>query len=132
MNKFLLFATTAFLSCVLAIGFSDAAIFKSVHGNQRRMSFDTTAVKKEIAAANQQLMESLLKGDSIGVANCYTWDAKFMNPNAPAMVGRKNIEAEFAGFINAGVTNLSLTTISLWGNKDLMAEEGTFTIGTKD
>ncbi|GAC1302831.1 MAG: hypothetical protein NVSMB24_08010 [Mucilaginibacter sp.] len=83
-------------------------------------------------AVNLNLTESLAKGDSVGIANCYTTDAKFMAPDRPAIVGRQNIQSTFAAFIKAGAAKLDLNMLNLWGNADVLAEEGTFTLSTKD
>jgi len=95
-------------------------------------AFDLTAAKQEIEAANRNFMEVLSKGDSVGLANCYTSDAKFMSPNAPAFVGRSNIQTAIAGFINAGITKAELKAVEVWGTADLLAEEGELTLATKD
>ena len=55
-----------------------------------------------------------------------------MGPNAPAIVGKKNIQSAVAGMINAGVGSVKLTTIDVWGTEAMMAEEGALTINSKD
>ncbi|MCB0562704.1 MAG: hypothetical protein KDD09_27320, partial [Phaeodactylibacter sp.] len=54
-------------------------------------AFDLATAKAEIEAANKEFMALLAAGDSVGLANYYTQDAKFMNAGAPAVSGRKNI-----------------------------------------
>ena len=95
-------------------------------------AFDITVAKKEIEEANSNFMNVLSKGDSVGLANCYTADAKFMSSNAPAVAGRNNIQSAVAGLINAGVTKLNLKLLDAWGTEALVAEEGEFTLATKD
>jgi ketosteroid isomerase-like protein len=95
-------------------------------------AFDLTAARKQIEDANGNFMSLLSKGDSIGLANCYTADAKMMEPNAPAVVGRKNIQGAVAGMMNSGVAQLNLTTSDVWGTEALLAEEGSFTLAAKD
>ena len=95
-------------------------------------AFDITAAKKEIQQANSNLMNLLSKGDSVGFANCYTADAKFMVPNAPAAAGRNNIQSVVAGLINAGVIKLDLKLQDVWGTEALLAEEGEFTLASKE
>ena len=77
-------------------------------------------------------MNFLSKGDSVGVASCYTTDAKFMASNVPAVAGRSNIQSVVAGFINGGVTKLNLKLLDVWGTEALVAEEGEMTLATKD
>ena len=50
-------------------------------------SFDLAAAQTEIEAASSNFMALFAAGDSVGVANLYTEDAKFMNTGAPAVVG---------------------------------------------
>lgn len=99
---------------------------------EEKATFDLSAAKQEIEAANRNFMDVLSKGDSVGLANCYTADAKFMSPNAPAFVGRSSIQTAIAGFINAGITKADLKAIDVWGTADLLAEEGELTLTTKD
>jgi ketosteroid isomerase-like protein len=132
MYKFSLFFIAFFSGCILLAGCSHSGASKSAGVNETQAAFDTTAAKREVEAANRNLTESLAKGDSVGVGNCYLSDAKFMASNMPAIVGRKNIQATFAGFIKGGATKLDLGMINLWGNADLLAEEGTYALATKD
>ena len=94
--------------------------------------FDITAAKKEIEQADSNFMNFLSKGDSVGLANCYTADAKFMGSNVPAVAGRNNIQSVVAGLINAGVAKLDLKLLDVWGTEALVAEEGEMTLTTKD
>ena len=62
--------------------------------------------------------------DSVGLANLYTQDAKFMNTGEPAITGRKNIQSALSGIMNSGITSVDLRTIGVWGTEDLITEEG--------
>jgi ketosteroid isomerase-like protein len=95
-------------------------------------TFDTAAAKKEIEAVNLHMSESIAKGDSVAAADCYLPDAKFMAANMPAIVGQKNIQSAFAGFIKSGITKLEINMTHAWGDSNLMAEEGTYALGIKD
>ena len=95
-------------------------------------AFDLAMAKTEIDAANKNFMDALGKGDSVGVANCYTADAKFMGPNGPAVVGRANIQSVIGGFIQGGITKLELTATEVWGNENFIGEEGVMTLSTSD
>lgn len=52
---------------------------------ETKPQFDLANAKKEIEAANKNVAELLAKGDSVGFANSYTEDAKFMEHNLPAI-----------------------------------------------
>jgi len=95
-------------------------------------AFDMVAAKAAIEASNQKFMTAMSNGDAAAIAGFYTEDAKFMAPNAPAMAGRAAIQAGNEDGFKAGFTQLALTLIDLWGNEDMLVEEGTYTIGTKD
>jgi uncharacterized protein (TIGR02246 family) len=95
-------------------------------------AFDLSIAKTEIEAMNKKFMEAVSKGDSVAVASYYTADAKFMGPNAAAVVGRGNIQSDIGGLIKAGLTKLVLTTTEVWGNENFVGEEGVMTLSTAD
>ena len=99
---------------------------------QKETAFDLVNAKKEIEAANKDFVELFAKGDSIGVANYFTKDAKSMGPNEPSHIGRSKIQTVYAGFIRAGDNQLGLTTTGVWGNKTMLAEEGIYTFSDKN
>lgn len=99
---------------------------------ETKPEFDLANAKKEIEAANQNLVELLAKNDSIGFANSYTEDAKFMGYNQPSTEGREAIQAIWAKNIKAGATNIQLTTLKVWGNETLITEEGLFDFKSKE
>lgn len=85
--------------------------------------FDIATAKKEIETQNMVFMNALLIGDSVGIANCYASDSKFMIPNSKAVVGRKNLIPIFSNFIKAGMTNFHIKIVDAWGNNDLLTVE---------
>ena len=52
-------------------------------------TFDLTTAKTEIIAASQDFMTFFAAGDSVGLANLYTQDAKFMMTGSPSISGRE-------------------------------------------
>ncbi|MBZ5859562.1 YybH family protein [Flavihumibacter profundi] len=131
MTKFSLFTVTCFFSFLL-FGCNNAEEPKETIEIDAKPVFDLTMAKKEIDSANQNFMDLVGKGDSIGVANCYTADAKFMGPNGPAASGRENIQPVIAGLIKAGPVKLDLAATDVWGNESMLAEEGVMSIATMD
>ena len=91
-------------------------------------AFSLDSAKAIIEASNAVFMESFTKGDSAGVAGCYTKDAKLMPNGMPAITGT----AAITGFVGAtarmGFKNYTLATTDVWGNADLLGEEGTFAL----
>ncbi len=130
MTKFSLFAAPLFFSFLL-LSCNDSDKPKLATEKEVKPIFDLSVAQKEIEAANRNFMDIMSKNDSVGVANCYTADAKFMAPNGPALVGRKSIQTGFSGLINAGISQIVLTTTNVWGDETVLAEEGAFTLGTK-
>ena len=131
-------AKIALLSSSLLIGFAmlsscnNADTSRKITETQIKSSFDLTVVKKEIEEANQNFMDLVAKGDSVGLANSYTADAKFMSAGAPAVVGRANIQKAMSDIVNSGITKVDLRLKEVFGTEDLIAEEGELTLYVKD
>ncbi len=87
-------------------------------------TFNLTTAKAEIEAANNEFMTFFAAGDSVGLANLYTQDAKFMNTGAPAITGRKNIQSALSGIMKSGISRVDLITVEVWGTEDFITEEG--------
>ncbi len=94
--------------------------------------FDLTKAKAEIEEANKNFMALVAAGDSVGIANLYTSDAKLMFAGKPADVGRANIQTTFSQILNSGVTKIDLKTIEVFGSEDLLAEEGEVIVYVND
>lgn len=128
----------ALLSSSLLIGFTmlssckNADTSKTTKEKETKSTFDLTIAKKEIEEANRNFMDLVAKGDSIGLANSYTADAKFMNAGAPAFVGRKNIQSAMSEIVKSGITKVDLRLKEVFGTEDLIAEEGELTLFVKD
>jgi len=95
-------------------------------------AFDMEAAKKAIEERNNLFMDLMSKSDSIGLANLYTKDAKFMIANNESAVGRSNIQSAFAGFLNSGIAKIELKTIGLWGDGNMLVSEDNWKLFTKD
>jgi uncharacterized protein (TIGR02246 family) len=97
-----------------------------------KSEFNLSTAKTEIEEANKNLMALIAAGDSVGVANLYTADAKVMFAGAPSVVGRASIQSKFSSILTSGVTKINLETKEVFGNEDLLAEEGQVTVYVKD
>jgi len=86
--------------------------------------YNLSVAKAEIEAANKEFMAFFAVGDSIGLANLYTQDAKLMMNDAPAISGRKNIQSALSGIMKSGISSANLITIDVWGMENLITEEG--------
>lgn len=115
---------------ILSVAF--AMILFACNKPTTKSEFDLANAKKEIEAANQNITNLLAKGDSVGFANSYTEDAKFMDNNAPSVEGRAKIQSLWAKFITSGATKIKLTTLEVWGDSAIITEEGLYDFKSKD
>ncbi len=128
MKKIRLLTSSFLTVCILISGCSNADKSKA----DEKSAFDLTTVKKEIEDSNRQFADLFVKGDSVGVANLYTTDAKFMDAGAPSVVGRPAIQSTMAGFIKSGLTKVDFKTTDVFGCDTLVAEEGLLKLYVKD
>ncbi len=91
-------------------------------------SFNLAAVKDSIVASNNRLSAAIAAGDSVALAALYTSDAKIMPANMPAMSGTAGITSFANEVFKMGIKNVKFEVADVWGGKDLVGEEGTFTI----
>lgn len=95
-------------------------------------AFDLSSARKEIEDVNQKMMEFVTKGDSAGIASCYTQDAKLMFSGSPTAVGRSSIQSAFGGMLSSGVDKAELKVIDVFGSEDYLVEEGEVAVYVKD
>ena len=124
--------TLLFALCSISIGFQSCNE-KSKEKESKVAGFNLTTAKAEIEAADKNFMALFAARDSVGLANSYTIDAKFMSAGAPAIVGRANIQTDMSHIIKSGITGIDIRTEDVFGTEDLIAEEGELTlfVGTK-
>lgn len=84
---------------------------------------DLSTLEKEIELRLREYENHLQNGDSIALGNMYMEDAEII----PSTVGRKNIIKVFGSMIRGGTTGSSFKTTKLWGNDQLLVEDGTGT-----
>ena len=116
-----------FTLCILAIGFQSCDE-KPKEKETPVDKFDLTIAKAEIEEANNNFMALVAAGDSVGLANAYTIDAKFMSAGAPSVVGRADIQTAMSGIVKAGITGVDIRLENVYGTEDLIAEVGELTL----
>jgi uncharacterized protein (TIGR02246 family) len=90
--------------------------------------FDMVAAKTEVQTQNEAFMVALNNGDAMGLANCYTQDAKFMQPNGEAVSGRENIQKLFSEWFKAGaMPTFSMKDVDMWGDENMLVVENQWT-----
>ena len=80
---------------------------------------DLSILEKEIELRLREYETHLKNGDSIALGNMYTLDAEII----PSTIGRDNITKAFGSMIRDSVTG-SFKTTNLWGNDELLVEQG--------
>ena len=85
--------------------------------------FDLVKAKAEIQAANDAFCKLIALKDSVGLADMYTEDAKFMNSGGPSAVGTKQIKSAMHEMFEFGITEAKITTLEVFGSKELLVEE---------
>ena len=121
-----------FLSfCITIIGCIFMLASCNSSKKEKKESFDMAEAKKGIEEQNFIFTEAMNKSDSVSAANCYTRDAKFMQPNTKATVGRNNILHVISNFMKSGMPKFSLNTKQVWGNNDLLISEDEWTFTDK-
>jgi hypothetical protein len=106
MNKYLssiaasLLIITALNSCTQKAAEADETIAIT--------EFNLETAKAEIEEANKNFMALVAAGDSVGLANAYTIDAKFMSAGAPSVVGRAGIQTAMSGIVESGITSVDM------------------------
>jgi ketosteroid isomerase-like protein len=93
---------------------------------------DSTEAAKTVAGEQQVFMDAFRKGDSIGVANVYTTDAKVMNAGMPAAEGRVSIIHFFGRIFKNGPLKITTKTLGVWNNATMIVEEGQWLMADKN
>src|SRR5476651_1520233 len=125
-KKFSIFNQPIALTAMVVLLFAAAGC--NTPAKESPAAFDLVTAQKAIDARNAVFMEAWGKGDSVAVANCYTADAKIMPPNEKASSGKDNILHVLAGVIKEAPGGIKMTTNNLFGNDDLLVEDGTWAL----
>jgi len=115
----------------LLLCFLVSASFIACTNQETKSIFDLNNAKKEIEAANKEISDLLLKGDTVGVANIYSQNGKLMVNNMPSIEEKEKIASFFSGLTKMGA-GISLTTLEVWGDENYITEEGLLEIKLKD
>lgn len=89
---------------------------------------DTAKVRQAIEAVNKQFGDAIRRGDAAAIAALYTEETRTLPPNGPTVVGREAIQNLMQGNIDAGVSDLQLTTLEVGAARDFAYEVGEYEI----
>lgn len=84
------------------------------------------ASPEELSQMNKDFARALLAKDAAAASMLYTEEASLLPPNEPIVTGRKNIQQYWQGAIDAGILDVSVTTIATGSNGDLGYEIGRY------
>jgi ketosteroid isomerase-like protein len=90
---------------------------------ERPVEVDMSTLKKEIKSRLRDYESHLKNGDSIPLGHMYMEDAEII----PSTIGRANITKAFGSMIRDSITGSTFKTPKLWGNEQLLMEDGTGT-----
>jgi ketosteroid isomerase-like protein len=108
------------------------SLFACKSSTETKPAFNLEDAKKEIAEMNKRFEDAVLNSDSVAMVNLYTDDAKWMNPNAPSVIGKQALTSELSKLLNAGIGSAKLNTTDVWGDENFVTEEGNYVLNAKD
>lgn len=114
------FTKVLLLTSIIVTLFITSCNKKENENNLKTQEFDSAIFEKEIELRLREFEKHLQNGDSIALGNMYMANAVIM----PSTVGRDNIVSNFGGMIRDSITGSSFKSTDLWGNDQLLVEEG--------
>ena len=100
--------------------------FFSMTGCREKTETPKVATHEELSQMNKDFAQALNNKDAEAASFLYAEDASLLPPNEPICSGRENIKKYWQGAIDAGTTNVSVSTISTGSDGDLGYEIGRF------
>jgi len=96
------------------------------------VTFAYAGTAEDIAARSETFEAAFNSGDAAAVAAHYTTDAVLLAPDTARLNGREAVQGLWQSFVDAGVTDLQLTTVNLDDLGDTANELGTYTLTAPD
>jgi ketosteroid isomerase-like protein len=93
--------------------------------NAHEPTFSIETARKQIAKRDHDYEDALRAGDAVALGKLYAIDAELLHSGGPSTVGRANIIKEFERMIRDSITSSEFKTTGLWGNDELLVEQGT-------
>ena len=88
----------------------------------------STEVRGAIAAANENFMAALKRGDAAGMAALYTENGQVMPPNGDFVTGKQAVQMFWQALMDMGIKEAKLEIIEVEGHGDTAIEVSTFTL----
>ena len=89
---------------------------------------DVATVRKGIEDAEATFTAAFNRGDAAGVAALYTENATLLPPNSEMIQGRQGVQDFWAGGIQMGLKDVTLTTVDVGGSGDTAYSSGKYTL----
>jgi ketosteroid isomerase-like protein len=100
--------------------------YSALSGCNHQSDSQRPASSEELSQMNKDFAKALLAKDAAAASMLYAEDASLLPPNEPIVTGRKNIQQYWQGAIDAGILDMSVTTIATGSNGDLGYEIGRY------
>jgi ketosteroid isomerase-like protein len=113
-NNFLQFTVIALLLFVLMIGCTE------------KTKSPAKATPEELSQMNKDFAKALNNKDAMAASLLYSEDASLLPPNESIVTGRENIRKYWQAALDAGTSDVSVSTISTGSDGDLGYEIGRF------
>ena len=95
-------------------------------GCNEKVETHKAATVEELSQMNKDFAKALNNKDAKAASLLYSEDASLLPPNEPIVKGRENIQKYWQAALDAGTTDVSVSTISAGSNGDLGYEIGRF------
>src|SRR6187401_2404249 len=113
------------IATLISLAISSCQDSSKVKTTEQNVSaFNLDSARQSIERQNAAFQKAFENSDSVGLANLFTSDGKMMMPGSPSIVGRAAIASTVAMFMKMNIKRQA-KTIDVWGNGDLLVEEGT-------
>ncbi len=115
------------LTNILSLCATTLVLFTLFNCNQPKQdvsTFDMEKAKGEIEIKLRAYEDALISGDSIAFGNLYTEDTEILSNGKHSTIGRQAVVQIFKDMVKDSVIG-SFNTTGLWGNNDLLVEQGT-------
>ena len=101
-------------------------LFVIMIGCTEKTQAPEAATTEELSQMNKDFAKALNNKDAMAASLLYSEDASLLPPNEPIVTGRENIKKYWQAALDAGTTDVSVSTISTGSNGDLGYEIGRF------
>ena len=101
-------------------------LFIVMIGCTEKTESDKPATPEELSQMNKDFAKALNAKDAVAASLLYSEDATLLPPDEPIVTGRENIQKYWQALLDAGTTDVSVSTISTGSSGDLGYEIGRF------